>query len=340
MYDETNCGRTVVDGPRVAVVGCGFWGRNLVRNFNELGALAAICDADRETAEAAALQCGAPVSSWGAVLGSPAIDGVVIAAPASKHHRMVLSALRAGKHVFVEKPLALRMSEARSDAARARAAGKVLMVGHLLQYHPAFLALKKLVADGVLGRLRYIYSNRLSLGRIRQEENVLWSFAPHDVSMVLALAGDRPTQVYATGAGHVQEGIADMATVHLAFPDDMAAHVCVSWLHPFKEQKLVAVGERAMAVFDDCRPWSGKLEMCDYRIDRPNGVPRAIKGEGIPIPLDPAEPLREECEHFLASMTTGSAPRTDSAEGVRVLQVLDAAEKAMRSGRAQCLEAV
>jgi UDP-2-acetamido-3-amino-2,3-dideoxy-glucuronate N-acetyltransferase len=186
--------------PRVAVIGCGQWGRNLVRNYRRLGALAAVVDADRERAREQAEQAGVPALEPAEVLATDAIDAVVIAAPAADHASLALAALDAGKHAFVEKPLALDLAAARRVVAHAAAAGRVLMVGHLLHYHPAFLRLKELVEEGRLGRLQYVYSNRLNLGRFRREENVFWSFAPHDVSMILALAGELPERVQAVGA--------------------------------------------------------------------------------------------------------------------------------------------
>ena len=179
------------------------------------------------------------------------IAAVAIAAPAAHHASLARAALEAGKHVFVEKPLALTLVEAERLCQLAEQRDRCLMVGHLLQYHPAFIALRDLVNRGELGRLQYLYSNRLNLGKVRREEDILWSFAPHDLSMILSLVGQEPTEVSASGAYFLHRTIADVTTTHLAFPGGEQAHVFVSWLHPFKEQKLVAVGDRAMAVFDD-----------------------------------------------------------------------------------------
>ena len=184
---------------RVAVIGCGYWGKNLVRNFAELGALAAICDPDRATAAQLSERFGAPVRELDDVLGDKGIAAVAIAAPAVQHAALATAAIEAGKHVFVEKPLALTATEADRLCELADRRDRRLMVGHLLQYHPAFVALRDLVREGALGRLQYIYSNRLNLGKVRREEDILWSFAPHDLSMILSLVGDEPTEVTATG---------------------------------------------------------------------------------------------------------------------------------------------
>jgi predicted dehydrogenase/acetyltransferase-like isoleucine patch superfamily enzyme len=319
--------------PRVAVVGCGYWGKNLVRNFHDLGALAALVDSDAGVATEFSTRFGSPALSWPEVLGNRQIDAVVIATPAATHASYCREALAAGKHIFVEKPLALNVAEAEDIVARAEKSGRTLMVGHLLQYHPAFLKLKQIVADGRLGRIQYIYSNRLNFGRIRREENVFWSFAPHDISMILALAGELPERIFAAGACYLHNTIADTTTTHLAFTSGINAHIFVSWLHPFKEQKLILVGDRGMATFDDGQPWPGKLVLFPHVIHWRSGLPEPEKAQAESVSLDEAEPLRVECQHFLACLTSGSRPRTDGMEGLRVLRVLDASERSMKSGR-------
>jgi len=242
-----------VSNIKISVIGCGYWGKNLVRNFSELGALHSVCDANHELANAASQTHGIPSLSLEQVLQGD-VDGVVIAAPAAQHYDLAQKALKAGKHVFVEKPLSLKIEDAKKLCDLALQVDRKLMVGHLLQYHPAFLELKQLISKGNLGRLQYIYSNRLNLGKFRNEENILWSFAPHDISMILGLAADLPETVYATGACHLNPRIHDVTTTHLSFKNGIQAHIFVSWLHPFKEQKLVVVGDRGMAVFDDGLP--------------------------------------------------------------------------------------
>ncbi len=314
---------------RVAVLGCGVWGRNIVRAFADLGTLAAVADPSTEAATAAAQQFAVPALSLDEVLGGEGIDAVAIAAPAALHASLALQALDSGRHVFVEKPLALHLSDAEKVVERASETGRILMVGHLLQYHPSFLALTDLVAQGELGRLLYVYSNRLNLGRFRREENVLWSFAPHDISMILRLAGEEPSRVTAEGAPFLHPELADVTTTHLEFPSGVRAHVFVSWLHPYKDQRLVAVGDSGMAVFDDGQPWESKLVLYRHRIDWRDGIPTPTRADGDRIFVDPGEPLLAECSHFLACCDTGAQPRTDGREGLRVLRVLTAAQDAI-----------
>ncbi|KAF0116756.1 MAG: 2 3 4 5-tetrahydropyridine-2 6-dicarboxylate N-acetyltransferase [Rhodospirillaceae bacterium] len=318
--------------PNVAVIGCGYWGRHLVRNFAELGALGGICDPALDRAGVLSARFGAPVRAYTEILADSSIAGVIIAAPAEKHFPLAREALAAGKHVYVEKPLALDLGEAAALCRQAAEAQRVLMVGHLLQYHPAFLALREMSATGKLGRLHYIYSNRLNLGKVRREENALWSFAPHDISMILALVGEEPEEVSAMGASYLHKIIADVTITHLSFRGGERAHIFVSWLHPFKEQKLVTVGSQGMAVFDDGQPWESKLLFYPHRIDWIDGLPQPSKADAVPVPVVAEEPLRLECRHFLECIAGRLTPRTDGAEGLRVLKVLDAAERSMATG--------
>lgn len=315
---------------KIAIIGCGNWGKNLVRNFAELGMLHSVCDANQELANAASKTYGVPSLSLEQVLQSD-VDGVVIAAPAAQHYDLAQKALKAGKHVFVEKPLSLKVEDAKKLCDLALQVDRKLMVGHLLQYHPAFLELKQLITKGNLGRLQYIYSNRLNLGKFRNEENILWSFAPHDISMILSLAADLPETVYATGACHLNPKIHDVTTTHLAFKNGIQAHIFVSWLHPFKEQKLVVVGDRGMAVFDDGLPWGEKLKLYPHQVNWVNGLPEATKADLINVPIEVSEPLKLECQHFVDCIVKNQKPRTDGLEGLRVLQVLDAAQQSLHS---------
>ncbi|OAN55158.1 oxidoreductase [Magnetospirillum moscoviense] len=320
--------------PRLAVIGCGYWGKNLVRNFAALGALEAVSDRDGALAARIAAQYHVRPLTVPEILAEPGIGAVVIATPAETHATLVRETLEAGKHVFVEKPLALSVTDAEALVTLAERAGCVLMVGHLMQYHPAFLALKTLcVENGRLGRLQYIYSNRLNLGKIRTEENTLWSFAPHDISMILSLFPGELEQVTTVGHSYLHRTIADVTTTHLTFKSGQAAHIFVSWLNPFKEQRLVVVGDQGMAVFEDTRPWPEKLKLFPHKVEWHNGVPEASKAESIDIPVEPGEPLTLECTHFLDCAATGARPRTDGAEGLRVLRVLDASQRAMEAGK-------
>ncbi len=315
------------DPLRVSVVGCGPWGRTLVRNFAELTENPVVCDADAERARTLAARHGGQALSWPEILAEPGISAVVLATPAARHGRMAWEALSAGKHVFVEEPLALSLEEATAVTELADRTRRVLMVGHVLQYHPAFVALKALVRQGDLGRLRYIYANRFNLGRARTEENIFWSFGSQDVSMILSLMGGAPTKVTAVGAHDRHPTIPDVTTTHLNFADGACAHVYVSWLHPFREQKLVVIGDRATAVFDDGLDWNGKLKLYRHRIDRPDGLPEAGEGDAEPVSLSADEPLKLECRHFLDCIRSGTTPRTDGRDAVQVLRVLQAAER-------------
>jgi predicted dehydrogenase len=312
---------------RIAQIGCGYWGKNLARNFAELGVLAAVVDGDPATASAIGTQHSVPVSDFDAVLADPAINGVALATPAVSHAEMAQRALRAGKNVFVEKPLALSPEDAIDVIATAKSAGRILMVGHLLQYHPAFAALRQLVASGGLGQLRYIFSNRMSLGKFRTEENVLWSFAPHDVSMVLALVNGEPTMLSCQGAAYVTPGVADWATLQMQFANGVTCHVQVSWHSPYKEQRLVVIGDDAMAIFDDAEQvWEKKLAIYRHAIDRSGAAPTPIKSDAEYLAVPKGEPLRNECKHFVDCIADDRRPLTDGDEGLRVLRTLHRAD--------------
>ncbi len=321
------------DGASVAVIGTGYWGRNLVRNFHALGALEAVCDSNPDALEAILGDFPGPrgLRTYEEVFSDEAIRGVAIATPAATHGELTRAALLAGKDVYVEKPLCLSETEGRELVGLADELGRVLMVGHLLWYHPAVLELQRLVREGELGRVRYIYSNRLNMGKLRQEENVLWSFAPHDVSVILGLVGAMPESVQTQGGNYLHEHIADTTVTMLNFPMGLKAHIFVSWLHPFKEQKLVVVGDRKMAVFNDTTPWVDKLHLYEHSVAWKDHMPVARKGEAERVPLEEAEPLRAECAHFLECIVERTAPRTDGAEGLRVLKVLNASQRALES---------
>ena len=314
----------------IAVVGAGNWGRNLVRNFAGLGSLHCVCDVDPgRLAEAAKLAPGARLTqSFHEILRDPAVNAVAIATPAESHAPLVRASLLAGKDVFVEKPLCLSPREGRELVDLARELGRILMVGHLLRYHPAVVSLERLVASGELGAIRYIYSQRLNLGRVRKQENVLWSFAPHDISVILALTGQPPLEVKAHGGRYLHHQVEDATVVLLSFPNNVKAHIFVSWLHPFKEQKLVVVGERRMAVFNDLAT-TGKLVLHPFTYEAEAANPQLAPQATENVEFDPAEPLQRECSHFLECIQTRRAPLTDGDEGLRVLSVLEACQKAL-----------
>jgi UDP-2-acetamido-3-amino-2,3-dideoxy-glucuronate N-acetyltransferase len=318
-------------GKNIAVIGSGYWGKNLVRNYHQLGTLKLICDKNEMILESFKQQYSDVETciAFNNILNRDDIKGLVIATPAETHFTLAREALLASKHVYVEKPLVLDEKEGSELISIAKEKNLVLMVGHLLQYHPVFIKLKEVVSSGALGRINYIYSNRLNLGKIRREENILWSFAPHDISMILTLAGEEPEHVYATGGNYLHRKIADVTTTHMIFPSGLRAHIFVSWLHPFKEQKLVVVGDKKMAVFDDTLPWADKLLLYPHQINWENNAPVPIKGDPERLNIPESEPLKEECEHFLHCMSNGQPPITDGKEGLRVLKILNAAQRSL-----------
>ena len=316
----------------VAVAGSGHWGKNLVRNFAALDVLGAVCDSDEETL--VGLQQQYPrtrfLNAYGDVLQDRNLTAVAIATPAETHATFVREALLAGKDVFVEKPLCLSVREGEGLVKLAKERHRVLMVGHLLWYHPAILKLKELIDAGELGRIEYIYSNRLNLGKIRREENILWSFAPHDISVILGLLREMPDTIRAQGGNYLHQRIADVTVSLLSFPSGVKAHIFVSWLHPFKEQKLIVVGDRKMAVFDDIEK-KDKLLLYPHSIDWKNQVPITSKADAQPVSLEGAEPLQAECLHFLDCVRTRHHPRTDGEEGLRVLTVLQRCQESLEA---------
>jgi len=318
------------DLPKVAVVGCGYWGKNLIRNFAQLGSLAAVCDTDSaRLREIERDYPGVPALAFEEVLSTPDIHGVVIAAPAAQHYMLAKQAMVAGNDVFVEKPLALRVEDGQELLDLARRRSRVLMVGHLLHYHPAIIALKKMITDGELGRIEYLSSSRLNLGKLRTEEDILWSFAPHDISATTHLLDEMPTTVTAQGASYLNHQICDVTLTILSFASGVKAHIFVSWLHPYKEQKLVVVGDRKMAVFDDTRT-DAKLVVYPHKIDWINRLPVARKMDGEVVRLSEEEPLRAECQHFLKCVADRTTPKTDGENGLQVLRILHAASESIR----------
>ena len=317
----------------LALIGAGYWGKNLARNFNALGVLHTLCDSSEATLTSYGEDYAAvrKTPDFAPILADPAITKVAIAAPAAQHHELARAALLAAKDVFVEKPLCLDAAEGEELAALASRTGRVLMVGHLLQYHPCIEKLQALLAQGELGKLYYVTSNRLNLGKIRREENALWSFAPHDISVILSLAMHQlPEQVHCFGGEYLNSGVADTTLTTLRFANQLRAHIYVSWLNPFKEQKLTVAGSNGLAVFDDTRPWNDKLVLHRQYVTWTNGqtpTPTKAKGESIVVPE--SEPLRNECLHFLDCCLQRRTPRTDAREGLRVLRVLQAAQKSL-----------
>lgn len=318
----------------IAVAGCGYWGRNLVRNFNDLGALHTICDASPDTLKE--LHSFYPQadteSDYSRVLKNEEIKGVVVSTPAALHYRMAKEAILAGKDVFVEKPLALDVDEGRELVTLAEDNGCVLLTGHLLEYHPAVTRLAEMVEKGELGEIQYIYSNRLNLGRFRTEEDIIWSFAPHDVSVILRLMnGEMPLKISAHGGYYLHEDIADVTLTAMDFGNGVRAHIFVSWLHPYKEQKLVVVGSKRMILFDDTSP-EDKLFLYNHEIEWVEGKPIPHPGYAEVIKISAEEPLKIECRDFLECMKNRSKPLVDGNKGLQVLNVLSYCRKSLEEG--------
>jgi UDP-2-acetamido-3-amino-2,3-dideoxy-glucuronate N-acetyltransferase len=320
---------------RVSVVGAGYWGKNLVRNYYALGALESVCDADDKTLDRVRKEYNvATTKDYDAILSDSAVDAIAIAVPAALHYDMAKRALMAGKGVFVEKPLALNAREGKELVDLASSQGAVLMVGHILEYHPAIIELNRLVQEGELGKIRYIYSSRLNLGKLRTEENILWSFAPHDISVILGILGELPTHAASKGGCYLNPPIVDTTLSTLEFPSGVQAHIFVSWLHPFKEQRLCVIGSEKMAVFDDLESVK-KLVVYAHRINWLERKPVAERDGGQVIPVPKGEPLLKECEHFLESVQTKGMPRTSGKSALRVLEVLDACGRSLNQNGAR-----
>ena len=314
---------------RIGVVGLGYWGPNLARNFAALPGceLTWLCDASSEARVklAPSFPSARATENLDDLLSDPDLDAVVLATPVPTHATLAIRGAESGKHCFVEKPLATTAADAEAAVAAATQAGKILMVGHLLEYHPAVDRLKELLDDGELGGLYYIYGNRLNLGKLRAEENALWSLGAHDVSVVLRLIGEEPSVCSAHGESYVREGVQDVVFCYLRFPSGVVAHLHLSWLDPHKERRLTVVGARRMATFDDML-LDGKLTVYDKGFDESAhtwGEYIARSGESFSPQISNAEPLRLECEHFVQCIRHGATPRSDGHSGLRVVRVLE-----------------
>ncbi|MFQ6723076.1 MAG: Gfo/Idh/MocA family protein [Opitutales bacterium] len=311
----------------IAVIGCGYWGKNLVRNFYELGALAAVCDPVEAVAENFSKLYAVPAKSWSGILSDDSIKGVVLAVPAPLHAQLCCEAIKAGKDVYVEKPLALTKAEGEIIKSVLSKSSQILLVGHLLQYHPAIEKIKELIASGTIGTLKYIRSHRFNMGKIRHEENVLWSFAPHDFSVIHSLANSPIDSLHAYKQCLFNDTIADRVDVTIIFESGVQAEVCVSWVHPFKEQKLVVGGENGMLVFDDTFPLQEKLKLYRHNYARNGKIIVTEKAEPEAIVLPSVEPLKSECQHFIDCMRSRQQPRTNIDEGMAVVRMLQLAQK-------------
>lgn len=320
--------RDVSEGLQLAVIGCGAWGKNLVRCFAQLGCLGAVVDHHSGTVAALLHQYGSRALSFEQVLAEPSIQAVAISTQPSCHYDLAKRALLAGKHLFVEKPLALELKHAEELTDLARHMDRRLMVGHILQYHPAFCRLQSLIAGGAVGRILRLQANRMNLGAIRSEEDVLWCLGPHDLSMILTLVRAEPSEVYCIGGYHLRKTIADAVTVHLHFPAGEQAQVNLSWLHPVKEHRLTVIGSDAMIVLDDGAPWERKLLLYPHVVHVAGRATATIRAEPLAVAIEEDEPLKLECQHFVDCIAQGRDPITNGDESLRVMRVL--AEASMR----------
>ncbi len=321
-----------MDNRNVGLIGLGYWGKNILRDLAQMGVLRKACDAHDLTLLEKRNEFPDVhfTSDANEVFEDKEIKAVAIATPATTHFHLVKKALLADKDVFVEKPLSLTVSDGQELLALAKKRNRILMVGHILQYHPAVVKLKELIAEGSLGKIQYLYSNRLNIGKLRTEENIWWSFAPHDISVILMLLEDEPARILASGGDYINKGICDTTLTVLEFLNGVKAHVFVSWLHPFKEQKLVVVGSKSMAVFDDVA--KDKLVIYPHLIEWKGGrLPVATKAAHVVVPIDTEKPLRKELLHFLDCVAKRTTPKTSGEEGLRVLKVLERAEKLLLS---------
>ena len=333
---------------KTAIIGTGAWGKNLFRNFLTMNEseLLTCCDLDGD--RCSGLLAGIPevasTTDPEDIFTDPNIDAVVIATPAPTHFELAKRAMEAGKDVFVEKPMTLALEDAEELVRISDKLERVLMVGHLLEYHPGVLKMKELLDSGELGDPYYLYSERVNLGKIRKDENALWSFAPHDISIILYLLDEEPIEVAARGAAYIQSGIEDVVFLWMRFSNDRLAQIHVSWLDPHKVRRTTLVGSKKMVVFDDMQPGE-KIRVYNKVVNgNGNGNGRNGKFVGfdealslrfgeVTIPALPtAEPLRLECQHFVQCVETRTKPRSDARDGLRVVRVLDAAQRSLEAG--------
>jgi predicted dehydrogenase len=341
-YEHPGEGRTVsgeqLEPVRVGVVGLGYWGPNLARNLDAIAGceLAWLCDSDEEKRErlGRSFPNAQRTAELADLLADETLDAVVLATPVSTHAKLAIAVAQAGKHCFVEKPLATNAADAEAAVAAAEQAGKLLMVGHLLEYHPAVGRLKQLIDEDELGPLFYLYGNRQNLGQLRADENALWSLGAHDVSVALHLIGEEPVDCIAHGASFVRKGIEDVVFCYLRFPSGVVAHLHLSWLDPHKERRLTVVGARRMATFDDMLV-DGKLAVYDKGFDedtRSWGEYITRSGDVFSPRIPNAEPLRLECEHFVECIRSDTTPRSDGHSGLRVVRVLERLQRSLDEG--------
>ena len=307
----------------IGLIGCGMWGRNLARNLASLDALACVADATPENASDFATAFNSQPASFDDLCQNPSLDGVVIATPAHSHAAIALPLLAAGKHVYIEKPLALSMDAATQIATAAKAHDRQVMVGHLIRYHAAFIELQKQLAAGVIGDLRHIQATRLAMGRIRNTESVLFDLCPHDLSLVLALTGASPTHISCAGASHITPGIVDILSTVLGFPGGVSAHLNTGWINPVKQHCLTVTGSTGSLVFDDTKPWDEKLTLFTDDISQDGDYFTITRQPPRALAVTEGEPLKDEMRAFIQACASGNPAPTDIEDALAVQAVLD-----------------
>jgi len=309
--------------PRIAVLGCGYWGSNHIRTLKSLGALHAVSDVNAARAEGFSAEHEVPAVAPDELFARADVDAVVMALPPQFHAENAIRAVEAGKDVLVEKPIALTVADAVRSVEAASRNRRIFMVGHVLRFHPAFERLKQLIDEGELGEVKYIHSHRLGLGKFHTENDALWDLAPHDLSMILAITGSPPVEVRGEGAA-LLDHLSDFAHVHMRFPGDLRSHLFASRLNPYRERRLTVVGTRAMAVFDDVEPWPRKLAVYRHAVWQDSGHWAFTVNEPSYVPVAEGMPLTRELEHFIDCIRTRAEPRTDGKEAIEVLRILTA----------------
>lgn len=309
--------------PRIAVLGCGYWGSNHIRTLKALGALHAVSDVNPARAEGFASEQDCLAIEPEALFARSDIDAIVMALPPQFHADMAVRAVKGGKDVLVEKPIALTVADAERSVKAASDSGRVFMVGHVLRFHPAFETLKALIDNGELGEVRYIHSHRLGLGKFHTENDALWDLAPHDLSMILAITGSEPVEVRGEGAA-LLDRLSDFAHLHMRFPNGLRSHLFASRLNPYRERRLTVVGTKAMAVFDDVEPWERKLAVYRHAVWQDSGQWAFTANEPSYVAVGAGMPLTRELEHFIQCIETRAEPRTSGEEAIRVLRILTA----------------
>lgn len=309
--------------PRIAVLGCGYWGSNHIRTLKSLGALHAVSDVNSARAEGFSVEHECLAIAPDELFDREDVDAIVMALPPQFHAESAIRAVEAGKDVLVEKPIALTVADAERSVEAARKAGRIFMVGHVLRFHPAFEALKGLIDAGELGEVKYIHSHRLGLGKFHTENDALWDLAPHDLSMILAITGTPPTEIRGEGAA-LLDNLSDFAHLHMRFPGGLRSHLFTSRLNPYRERRLTVVGTRAMAVFDDVEPWPRKLAVYRHAVWQDSGQWAFTMNEPAYVPVAEGMPLTRELEHFIHCIQTREEPRTSGEEAISVLRILTA----------------